>query len=57
MIADLFWLDGNGPFVWGAWFAGGVLLKLCLAQALHRDWRTRRRLESLAGPSPQGDER
>ena len=55
MIAELFWMDGNGPFVWGAWIFGGVLLKTCLAIALYRDRRLAREVESAAmeGRSPE----
>ena len=49
MIAELFWMDGYGPFVWGAWLVGGVLLTTCLMFALYRDRRLAREIESAAG--------
>ena len=47
MMAELFWMDGNGPYVWGAWLVGAVLLKACLALALLHDRRLARRVEAL----------
>ncbi len=47
MIAEWFWMDGNGPFVWGAWFVAVALLTVCLAFALYRDRRLARDLEAM----------
>ena len=48
MISEIFWMDGNGPFVWGAWLVGVTLLTGCLAFALHRDRRVARQVEGMA---------
>lgn len=47
MIAELFWMDGYGPYVWAAWVVTALAAKGLLAFILAANECTRRELEQL----------
>lgn len=52
MLAQIYWMDGYGPYVWTAWVIAGLALKGLLLFLKIQNDRVRKQLERLSAGRP-----